>query len=135
MKRYINGNCSKAHCLNYCCYLRRGEYEISDSLVKRLQDAVQNKPEEFKPEYRKIVKELIENENFIETNRLGKKCLKIDTTKHGIPDALSSMRYPCIFLANPENYENKNKECMIYSRRFSFCRNTTTKDCLPGIFV
>jgi len=116
-------------CNSRCCYFPRPGEPLSrreEKEINNIVNAAKNNLESFLPEYREIVKKII-NEVFI-VEKFDTKYLRCDTTKPGFDSAMVSY-YPCIFLSNSENFLNKNKVCMIYPYRFSICRNTTPESC------
>jgi Fe-S-cluster containining protein len=91
--------------------------------IDKLKETLRNNLTDFVPEYRDTVRELIENNGFI-VEKSDTKYLKCDKTKSGF-SSMIVMYYPCVFLTNSKNLTSKNKSCMIYPHRFSFCKNTT----------
>ena len=125
-KIYGESDCSK-NCESKCCYFPKpGEpfSEEEEKEIDRLVSAVKNSLIEFHPEHRDAIKKIVEVDSFVEVRGYDTKYLKCDTTKNGFDSAMVPY-HPCIFLTNTESFFNKNKSCMIYPRRFSFCRNTT----------
>ncbi|MEM5872328.1 MAG: hypothetical protein QXD55_00485 [Candidatus Aenigmatarchaeota archaeon] len=127
MPFYGERSCS-IKCNSECCYFPRpGEpfSKIEEKQINKVINAVKNNLEAFLPEYREIVKKIVK-EGFI-VEKFDTKYLKCDTTKTGF-DSCMVPYYPCVFLANSENFFNENKACMIYPYRFSFCKNTTPEN-------
>ena len=127
-KIYGKSGCSK-NCNSKCCYFSRpGEpfAEEEEKQIDRLRKAVKNNLIAFKSEYRDIIKKIVEVDGFVAVRSFDTKYLKCDTTKKGF-DSCMVPYYPCVFLTNTENFFNKNKSCMVYPYRFSFCKNTTEK--------
>ncbi len=119
-------------CLSECCYFPKPGLPIEETEIKKFRKIVKNNLSDFHPEYRNFIKEIVESNEFIAIDKFGTKYIKCDTKKPGF-DSCMVPYYPCIFLANAEEFTNKNKPCMIYPHRFSICKNTTTEDCLPGL--
>lgn len=128
-------------CDSKCCTFIKKAYSLTIEQIDALNMAVKNHLADFKPEYQERVKQIVNSGEFLDkkfrypwlvgypdfkpTEKDFDNYLKADQSRLRGTECMQDY-FACIFLSdNRVPTGNAGNECMIYSHRFDFCKNTT----------